>query len=161
MRSASASFYGLQVVEAGGPVSTRESVLECAVTARKGQHRVGEFFPRIATLSLSRGGTMKQETTFTSEKLGGLLVQQRRAAGTKALRPPAQQDEMLAQLANPLLHRIRRQKIIRSVLAFIRREGGRTSTRHTKTSQKRGYSFCYREPDLLTCHMSQKLYQGS
>src|SRR2546422_9989005 len=56
MGRASASVYVLEVVEAGGTVSARESVLECAVTARKGQHRVGEFFPRIATLSLSRGG---------------------------------------------------------------------------------------------------------
>jgi hypothetical protein len=53
-----------------------------------------------------------------------------RAAGTKTLRPPAQQDEMLAQFAHPLLHGIRRQKIILSVLAFIRREGGRTSTKN-------------------------------
>ena len=80
---------------------------------------------------------------------------------TKALRPPAQQDDMLAQLAHPLLHRIRRQKIILSIVAFLRREGGRTSTRHTKTSQKRGHSFCYLEPGLLICHKLQKLYQAS
>jgi hypothetical protein len=49
----------------------------------------------------------------------------------------------------------------RELLAFIRREGGRTSTRHTKTSQKRGHSFFSREPSLLTCHMEQKLDQAS
>jgi hypothetical protein len=104
---------------------------------------------------------VQQETQFASAKLGSLLVQQRRAAGTKALRPPAQQDEMLAQLANPLLDGIRGQKIILSVLAVIRREGGHTSTCHAKTSHKRGHVFYYREHDLLTCSMLQKLYQVS
>ena len=74
---------------------------------------------------------------------------------TKALRPPAQQDEMLAQFAHPLLHGIRGQKIILSVLALIRREGGRPSIRHTKTSHKRGHSFFSRE------HRLQKLDQTS
>src|SRR2546430_17704043 len=91
------------------------------------------------------------------EKQGCLVAHQRAAAGQRRRPPPAQQDEMLAQLANPLLHRIRRQKIIRSVLAFIRREGGRTSTRHTKTSQKRGHAFCYREPGLLTCYIAKTI----
>src|SRR5437870_12162604 len=96
-----------------------------------------------------------------STNLGSLLVQQRRAAGTKTLRPPAQQDAMLSQFAYPLLHGIRRQKIILCVLALIRRAGGRTSTRHTKTSQKRGHSFFSRISSLLTCHRDQELDQES
>jgi len=104
---------------------------------------------------------MQQATTCASAQLGSLRVQQRHTAGTKTLRPPAQQDEMLAQLAYPLLHRIRRQKIILGVVAFLRREGGRPSTGHTKTSQKRGHLFFSREPGLLTCHREQKLDQAS
>ncbi len=113
-------------------------MLEGAITARKGQHGAVEFLPRIANGHdpLPFEGDGAAESTFVSAKLGGLLVQQRCAAGTKTLHPPAQQDEMLAQLANPLLDGIRGQKIILSVLAFIRREADRTSTCHTKTSQK-------------------------